>query len=135
MSVNLENIQKACIRKYSTKSSNNVFEYPLLIPDMIDRNGDMISADEIMKSAIEFWKNMTEKIVNINHEDWTDMKEAYFVFNYVTTFEQWIEDKYYIPAWSWIVWIQVPDSVAESIRAWQFVWMSIEWKWKLLEIN
>lgn len=48
---------------------HNTVTYVVLVPDQTDRNGDIISADEIIKTAHEFMLNLNTKTVNINHED------------------------------------------------------------------
>jgi hypothetical protein len=67
------------IRK--TVSFNTVL-FVALVPDKEDRNGDIISADEIVKTAHKFMSDLQNKAVNIDHTDEL-VEDAQFVESYI----------------------------------------------------
>ena len=110
-------------------ASLNTVLFIALVPDEVDGNGDIISADEIKKAAYEFMLNLQEKKVNINHEEDTEIASAHFVESYLTLFDMERGDGV-IPQWTWILWIQFDDETYEKIQNEDFVWISIEGLWK-----
>jgi len=110
-------------------ASLNTVLFIALVPDEVDGNGDIISAEEIKKAAYEFMLNLQEKKVNINHEEDTEIASAHFVESYLTLFDMERGDGV-IPQWTWILGIQFDDETYEKIQNEDFVWISIEGLWK-----
>lgn len=52
----------------------------MLTPNIVDRNGDIISEDEIIKTAHDFMQNISEKYLNIDHEDGTNIEKTKYSF-------------------------------------------------------
>jgi hypothetical protein len=72
-----------------------------LVPDKEDRNGDIISADEIVKTAHKFVADIRNKKVNIDHTDEL-VENAQFVESYINPMDQdW--DGHLIPKGSRII--------------------------------
>lgn len=115
------------VKKIETQ---NTVLFIALVPNEEDWNGDVITAEEIKKTAYEFMLNLQNKKVNVNHEDDTEIETAHFVESYLTLFDMdwWDDDN--IPAWTWIVWIQFDDETYQKIIDWEFVGISIEWVWQ-----
>ncbi len=119
-----KDMKPRAVKKIETQ---NTVLFIALVPDEMDWNWDVISAEEIKKAAYEFMLNLQNKKVNVNHEDNTEIDSAHFVESYLTLFDmdRWDDDV--IPAWTWIVWIQFDDDTFNKIIDWEFVWISIEW--------
>jgi hypothetical protein len=64
---------------------HNTVSFVALEPDIVDYNGDIISVDEVIKTAHNFMLNLQDKVVNINHQKGTDLPkdEARFVESYI----------------------------------------------------
>ncbi|MBB1557731.1 MAG: hypothetical protein HG439_004580 [candidate division SR1 bacterium] len=106
-------------------ASLNTVLFIALVPDELDGNGDIISADEIKKAAYEFMLNLQEKKVNVNHEEDTEIASAHFVESYLTLFDMERGDGV-IPQGTWILGIQFDDETYEKIQNEDFVGISIE---------
>ncbi len=99
-----------------------------LVPDVEDRNGDIISAEEIVKTAHKFMADLQNKKVNVDHTD-EMVENAQFVESYINPSDQdW--DWNLIPKGSRILWIKFDDDTYEKILNWEFVGISIEWTGK-----
>lgn len=112
-------------------TSHHTASFVVLEPDTVDRNGDSISADEIVKTAHEFVLNLQKKAINFNHEDGTDTAEVKVV-------ESWIApaivetDGGEIKAGSWIVALKFfSDDLWDSFLAGEFTGVSMEGYWIL----
>jgi hypothetical protein len=46
----------------------NTILFAALVPNEVDRNGDIITEKEITKTAHEFMENILNKKVNVNHQ-------------------------------------------------------------------
>lgn len=116
-----------------TKNSFNTILFVALSPFEIDRNWDMISENEITKTAHDFVKNLSKKSVNVDHEENTDIKTAEFVESFIAPveIEVWFET---IPKWAWVVGIQFDDETYKAIQDGDFVGISIEWTWNREEV-
>ena len=114
-----KDMKPIAVKKIETQ---NTVLFIALVPDEMDWNWDVISAEEIKKAAYEFMLNLQNKKVNVNHEDNTEIDSAHFVESYLTLFDmdRWDDDV--IPAWTWIVWIQFDDDTFNKIIDWEFVW-------------
>ena len=110
-----------------TSMKHNTVTFVALTPDEVDRNGDIISEDEIIKTAHEFMSNLNTKSVNIDHKEGTDIKksEAFFVESYVLPVDLVIASETIVKG-SWLVGIKFSDGMFERVLAWDFVWISIE---------
>ena len=82
---------------------HNTITYAILVPDEEDRNGDVISQDEIIKTAHEFVLNLQSKSVNLNHEKGTDTDEVVFVESFVAPAEIPLENGKTIKKGTWMV--------------------------------
>lgn len=80
--------------------------FVVLEPDTVDRNGDAISAEEIQKTAAEFFFNNKNKAVNTNHRAGSDRIDALFVGSIITPEDLTLSDGTSIAAGSWLVQIQ-----------------------------
>lgn len=61
------------MRIAKTNSDHKTITFVILTPETVDRNGDKISQDEIIKTAHEFVINIKDKYVNVDHEDGTNL--------------------------------------------------------------
>lgn len=71
------------MRIIKADQSHKTATFVVLEPDTEDRNGDVISVDEIIKTAHEFVRNISEKYVNVNHESGTQLESVEFVESFV----------------------------------------------------
>lgn len=71
------------MRILKTDTSHRTATFVVLEPDVEDRNGDVISADEIVKTAHEFVRNIAAKFVNIDHKAGTVVESVEFVESFV----------------------------------------------------
>jgi hypothetical protein len=101
--------------------------YVVLEPDVEDLNGDIISKDEIIKTAHEFVINLSAKSINVDHEDGKEVEpeEARIVESYVTPVS--IEtDGGIISAGSRLVAIKFSPTMYEKVIAGEFVGVSLQ---------
>lgn len=113
------------------KSSNKhkTISFVVLTPDEEDRNGDIITKDEIIKTAHEFGKNMTKKFLNIDHRQWTeiDKKDYEFVESFIAPNDILIW-KTFIACGSWYLWIKFKnEKLYKDILNGEYVGISMEW--------
>lgn len=108
---------------------NRTATFVLLVPDKEDRNWDTISEQEIIKTAHEFAENLHEKVVNINHKDWTDLTfdQAHFVETWIAPITITIWDVE-IKKWSWLVAIKFDEEYFQMLVDWEFSGVSMEWE-------
>ena len=85
------------MQKIFKNSHKQIATFVVLEPDTVDRNGDSITADEILKTAIEFFINKDKKTINTNHERGTDRFDVAYVG-------------------SWIAPVDIPTPAGESIK-------------------
>ena len=113
-----------------TKNENHkTITFVILEPGIEDRNGDVISPNEIIKTAHEFMSNLHIKKVNIDHEQWTDLEWVRFVESFIlpVEFTVWEET---VKAWSWLVGFKFDDDeLYEKVITWEIVGVSMEWYW------
>lgn len=101
--------------------------YVVLEPDVEDLNGDVIDKDEIIKTAHEFVINLSEKSINVDHEEGTEVAvdDARIVESYVTPVA--IDtDAGTISAGSWLVAIKFSPKMYEKVIAGEFVGVSLQ---------
>lgn len=120
------------IQIIKTDNSFNTVLFVALVPDEVDRNWDIITLEEITKTAHEFMSNVNDKSLNVDHNDWEIIK-AEFVESFVAPVEIPVGLET-IPKGSWVVWIKFDDDTYKAIQDWDFVWISIQWKWIREEI-
>lgn len=84
-------------------AGHNTITYAVLVPEEEDRNGDVISDNEIIKTAHEFMSNLQAKSVNFNHEDGTDTQDVIFVESFVAPAEIPLENGKVIKKGTWMV--------------------------------
>jgi len=66
-----------------TDNCFNTVLFVALVPFEIDRNGDIITDEEITKTAHDFVKNLASKSVNVDHTEDTEIKTAEFVESFI----------------------------------------------------
>ena len=113
----------------------NIVTFVALVPDEEDLNGDIISVDEIQLTAIEFMLNIQSKDINVDHDDDQKIEKFNFVESYIAPIDMEINDDAIIPKWSWILWIQFDDYTYEKVLSGDYVWISIQGKGVLEEIE
>lgn len=110
-----------------TDNSCNTILFVALVPMEVDRNGDIITEEEITKTAHDFVRNLSKKAVNVDHEDDTDIASAEFVESFIAPVEIQVGLET-IPKWSWVVGIKFDDDTYKAVQEGDFVGISIEWK-------
>lgn len=116
---------------YKFSETHQTASFVILVPDMVDRNGDIITKDEIIKTAHEFFINISEKKIDVNHEQDTDLPDNVYKFveSYITPSDI-ITDWWIIPTWSWIVGIKFFDNdLWEKVKSWEISGVSMDWEW------
>lgn len=120
-------IEKTSSKMQIIKTDNgfNTVLFVALVPFEIDRNGDIITEEEITKTAHDFVRNLSKKKVNVDHEKDTDIQTAEFVESFVApvTIPVGLET---IPKGSWVVGIKFDDETYQKIQDGEFVGISIE---------
>jgi len=116
------------VKIIKTDNSFNTVLFVALAPDEEDRNGDVITEDEITKTAHDFIRNLNKKAVNVDHKENTDIDNAEFVESFVAPVDISVWDET-IQKWSWIIWIKFDEKTYTNIKKWEYIWISIEWKW------
>lgn len=88
--------------KIIKNSEKRTATFVILEPEIEDRNGDIISADEIIETAHEFFLNSWAKSVNLDHTENSDIDDVRFVESFVAPvdLEIWGET---IKKGSWLV--------------------------------
>ena len=116
------------IKLLKTNDTHKTVSFCVLTPDEEDRNWDIISEDEIIKTAHNFGENIWEKFLNIDHKDDTHIDEAKFVYveNFIAPNDIIVWDSI-VKKGSWYVWIKFLDEeLYEAVKNWEFVWVSME---------
>lgn len=116
------------IKLLKTDDTHKTVSFCILVPDEEDRNWDIISESEIIKTAHEFMINISEKFLNIDHKDNTHIEDTKFVYveNFIAPNDVIIWDNV-VKKWSWYVWIKfLDDDLYEDVKSWEFVWVSME---------
>ena len=108
-----------------TDNGFNTVLFVALVPLEIDRNGDMITEEEITKTAHDFVRNLGKKAVNVDHENETDIKDAEFVESFVAPVDIPVGLET-IPKGAWVVGIRFDDETYKAIQDGDFVGISIE---------
>lgn len=111
-----------------TSDTHKTVSFCVLTPDEEDRNGDVISADEIIKTAHDFGMNMWIKFLNIDHKENSDIDESKFAYveNFIAPNDITIGDEI-VKQWSWYVWIKFFDEeLYQKIKEGEFVGVSMQ---------
>lgn len=113
------------------KSWHNTVMFVVLTPNVVDRNGDVISEDEIVKTAHEFMINLAKKTINIDHQDGTDLTEndAQFVGSFVSPVDLVNDNGDTIEKWSRLVWIKFSDALYQDVLDGKISGISMEGQW------
>ncbi len=120
------NFKEGKIQIIKTDNSFNTVLFVALVPWEVDRNNDIISEEEVTKTAHDFMLNLSDKAVNVDHEDDTDIATAEFVESFVAPVEIPVGLET-IPKGAWVVGIKFDDKTYEAIKNGDFVGISIEW--------
>ena len=102
-------------------NTHKIVTFAVLVPDEEDLNGDIITKDEIIKTAVDFAKNLADKKINFDHQNGTDTDEAWFVETYILPV-----DLDWLPQGTWMVGIQFSDDLYQKILDKEIVWVSME---------
>lgn len=116
------------IKLLKTDDSHKTISFCVLTPDIEDRNWDIISEEEIIKTAHEFGASMQDKYLNVDHEENSDIEKAkyQFVENFIAPNDIIIWE-YVVKRGSWYIWIKfLDDELYEWVKSWDFVWVSME---------
>lgn len=116
------------IKLLKTDDSHKTVSFCILVPDEEDRNGDIISAEEIIKTAHEFMANIWDKFLNIDHKDDSHIDNSMFIYveNFIAPNDIIFWDNV-VKKWSWYVWIKfLDDDLYEDVKSGEFVWVSME---------
>lgn len=108
-----------------TDNSFNTVLFVALVPLEIDRNGDIITEEEITKTAHDFVRNLNKKAVNVDHVDDTEIKTAEFVESFIAPVDIPVGLET-IPQGAWVVGIRFDDDTYKAIQDGEFVGISIE---------
>lgn len=82
---------------------------PVLIPDVVDGQGDIVSAAEIEK-ACAFYNANSRRIFK-DHKSPMSTRDAELIESYVSPAAMVIGDGHRVPAGSWIVKIRVSEEI------------------------
>ena len=114
---------------FKTAIDHQTVTYVALVPDVKDLNGDIISKDEVIKTAHEFMVNIQDKYVNEDHKkDSNKPNEAYaFVESYILPVSIKKDNNKTIPAGSRLVAIKFFDQdLRDAVKKGDYVGISIE---------
>lgn len=94
-----------------TNTTHRTASFVILEPETIDFNGQVISEEEIIKTAHEFMLNLQEKYVNIDHTSNSVQADVQFVESFIlpTDFED-------IKKGSWIVAFKFSEEKWEQVQ-------------------
>jgi len=90
------------MRILKTDQAHQTATFVVLEPETVDRNGDLIHEDDIIKTAHEFVRNLHEKYVNVNHQPDTKLQDVEFVESFVLP-EDLVISNSAIKKGSWLV--------------------------------
>lgn len=114
--------------------SHKTITFVILEPGLEDRNGDIISADEIIKTAHEFVINLDEKYVNVDHQPNTELDGVYFVESFVLPVDMDF-DEGSVVAGSWLVAFKFEDDeLYQAVLDGEYVGVSMEGYWSPPEL-
>lgn len=108
-----------------TSDLHNTVTFVVLEPDTEDLNGDIISKDEIIKTAHEFVLNLSKKYINVNHEEGTEIDDAKVVESYISN-EDTVVGGEIIKSGSRFVGIKFSSDMYEQVKTGEIVGVSME---------
>lgn len=111
-----------------TKTSwHNTVMFVVLTPNVADRNGDIMSEDEIVSTAHEFVINLAQKKINVDHQDWTDLPEddARVVESFIAPIDL-ENDGGVIEKGSWLIAMKLSDQLYQDALDGKISWISME---------
>lgn len=115
------------VRILKSDENHKTITYVILEPESVDRNWDIITADEIIKTAHEFALNLSEKYINMNHLPNTKQHWVMFVESFVLPVPL-VYGMDVVKAWSWLVAFKFYDEdLYQKVLDWDIVWVSLEW--------
>ena len=122
-------MQDQKVQIIKTDNSFNTVLFVALVPFETDRNGDIITDEEITKTAHDFVKNLSKKKVNVDHGKGSDsdIDTAHYVESYIAPVDIQVGLNI-IPQGSWIIGIQFDDETYKRIKDGDFVGISMEGK-------
>lgn len=113
---------------FSKNSIHRTASFVILVPDVEDYHGHSFSADEIIKTAHEFVHNLSDKYININHEEDSVQTDVEFVESFIAPVDIEVEG-WTIKQWSWLLGIKFSEEKWAEIESWDIVGVSMEWTW------
>lgn len=114
-------------QKIFKHAHKRVATFVVLEPDTEDRNGDVITAEEIMKAAHEFFVYKDQKRININHEYGTDRMDVVYVGSLIAPVDIVLPDGI-IKAGSWLVEMKfLSESLWQQVLDGSITGVSMEW--------
>lgn len=117
------------IKLLKTDDGHQTVSFCILTPDIEDRNWDIISEEEIIKTAHDFWANMGQKFLNIDHLENTHINKSEYIFveNFIAPVDIIIWGNI-VKKWSWYVGIKfLNKKIYKMVKSWEFIWVSMEW--------
>ena len=67
------------IKLLKTDDIHKTVSFCVLTPDIEDRNWDVITSEEIIKTAHDFGANIQNKFLNIDHEENTEIEKTNYL--------------------------------------------------------
>ena len=117
------------IRLLKTDDIHKTVIFCILTSDTPDRNWDVITSEEIIKTAHDFGVNMQNKFLNADYEENTEIEKTkyQFVENFIALNDIIVWETI-VKKWSWYVGVNFLDNeLYKSVKVWDFVWVSMEW--------
>ena len=117
------------IRLLKTDDIHKTVIFCILTSDTPDRNWDVITSEEIIKTAHDFGVNMQNKFLNADYEENTEIEKTkyQFVENFIAPNDIIVWETI-VKKWSWYVGVNFLDNeLYKSVKVWEFVWVSMEW--------
>ena len=117
------------IRLLKTDDIHKTVIFCILTSDTPDRNWDVITSEEIIKTAHDFGVNMQNKFLNADYEENTEIEKTkyQFVENFIALNDIIVWETI-VKKWSWYVGVNFLDNeLYKSVKVWEFVWVSMEW--------
>lgn len=108
-----------------TSDLHKTVTFVVLEPDVEDRNGDIIEADEIIKTAHNFVINLNKKYINVDHEEGTETDEAQIVESYISNEDVPVGAEV-IKKGSRFVGIKFSEDMYEKVKTGEIVGVSME---------
>lgn len=114
---------------FKTAVDHQTVTYVALVPDVKDLNGDIISKDEVIKTAHEFMVNIQDKYVNEDHVKGSNKPDTAYAFveSYILPVSIKNDSGKTIPAGSRLVAIKFFDQdLRDAVKKGDYVGISIE---------